>query len=92
MADLEIMLLNSDGYWLIGPNPDDEWGFMFQARQNRSMAAMAPDTWQKIVRSDSGQFVLGENQYIYTTICPFVFLGNIPMIRLSHKQRNLSGN
>jgi len=88
VADLEIMLLNSDGYWLIGPNPDDEWGFMFQARQNRSLAVAAPDAWRKIVHSDSGQFLLGENQFVFTTIYPFVFLRNIPMIRLSHKQRD----
>ena len=29
-SDGHIFLANPDGYWLIGPEPTQEWGFMFE--------------------------------------------------------------
>ena len=28
-SDGEFMLFNAGGYWIKGPTPEDEWGFMF---------------------------------------------------------------
>jgi hypothetical protein len=29
------MLLNRDGYWLLGAHSDDEWGFIFNRNEKR---------------------------------------------------------
>lgn len=57
------MLLNQDGYWLIGRNPDDEWGFMFEDRKQKTMENKFPDAWRKIQASDAGQFLTGEGLF-----------------------------
>jgi PAS domain S-box-containing protein len=49
----QLWLLNADGYWLVGPGPEDEWGFMYPDRQDRSFAARYPEAWETI-RSASG--------------------------------------
>lgn len=65
-------LLNSDGYWLSGDNPDDEWGFMFDDKKNRNYQTMYPNAWQVIENGTSGQFITNEGLFTYTTISPFV--------------------
>jgi PAS domain S-box-containing protein len=43
-----IWLLNADGYWLLGPSPDDAFAFMYPDRAGRSMAAAYPDVWRQM--------------------------------------------
>jgi len=43
----QTMLLNSDGYWLSSPNPEDEW-FMFKARKSRAFGCDFSEIWQRI--------------------------------------------
>jgi len=50
------MLLNSDGYWIIGRNKEDEWGFMYEDRKNLTMGNTFPTAWENIKKSESGQF------------------------------------
>ncbi len=53
----DTWLLNSDGYWLLGSKDEDEWGFMFPARHERSFARAYPAAWKTIMQSRaSGQF------------------------------------
>lgn len=33
VTDNKVMLLNRDGYWLFGPDRDDQWGFMFREKK-----------------------------------------------------------
>lgn len=49
----KIWLLNPQGYWLMGPTPQDEWGFVLQDRSQRSLARLSPRLWQQM-QSDSG--------------------------------------
>ena len=46
-----IWLLNSDGYWLLGPAPDDAFAFMYPDRKDRSFAAAYPDIWRQMQSS-----------------------------------------
>lgn len=62
--------LNSDGYWLKGNNPDDEWGFMYENRRDLTFGNKHPLEWQRILSSDSGQFASGGGLFTYTTIYP----------------------
>jgi diguanylate cyclase (GGDEF)-like protein len=51
----EMVLLNSEGYWLSSENSTDEWHFMFEAQQDDSFANRFPDLWQQI-RAGQSQF------------------------------------
>lgn len=63
------MLLNADGYWLLSPNPDQAWGFMFKD-STRTLAAVDPAAWEQIHRSQHGQFETAVGLYTFTTVTP----------------------
>jgi diguanylate cyclase (GGDEF)-like protein/PAS domain S-box-containing protein len=63
------MLLNSDGYWLKGQAPADEWGFMLQ-HPELSLAARAPDTWRLIRDQDHGQVTQADGLWTWQTLYP----------------------
>ncbi len=50
----EVWLLNREGFYLSGPNPDDEWGFMFG--HDRTFASQFPAEWQRLVSDENSQF------------------------------------
>lgn len=49
-----VRLLNAQGYWLMGADPEDEWGFMYPDRSQRSLAELSPQLWQRMAREPSG--------------------------------------
>lgn len=49
-----LWLLNAEGYWLIGPTPEDEWGFLLPERSQRSLARLSPRLWQQMESEQSG--------------------------------------
>ncbi|MCP4993451.1 MAG: diguanylate cyclase [Gammaproteobacteria bacterium] len=64
------MLINSDGYWLKGITPEDEWGFMYEDGKNRNFVHHFPNAWRKIMESDSGQFVNAAGMFTFKTVYP----------------------
>ena len=66
----DIMLVNSEGYWLCSPIPDDEWGFMMKNRRDRKFSATFPDAWNKILSSDTCQIHNPNGLFTSTTIYP----------------------
>jgi signal transduction histidine kinase len=50
----KIWLLNSQGHWLMGPTPQDEWGFVLPDRSQRSLARQFPQLWQQMQSENSG--------------------------------------
>lgn len=68
----DAMLINSDAYWLIGPSPEDEWGFMFEERKAKKIANVFPDAWHKISESKSGQFVNAGGLFTFETVYPLL--------------------
>jgi len=75
------MLLNSEGCWLKGFHPEDEWGFMYKDRKDRTLARRAPRAWQKISAKDEGQFSDDRGIYTFATVWP-----------LSHCMQSSSGS
>ncbi|MFN6481342.1 MULTISPECIES: ATP-binding protein [unclassified Nostoc] len=71
-ASSQGMLLNADGYWLKGGKPEDEWGFMFPDRKNRTFGKTFPQAWQQISQQESGQFQTAEGMFTFTTVYPLV--------------------
>lgn len=63
-------LLNRAGYWLLGPSPGREWGFMYSDRADVSFAHEAPEVWKNIRQNDSGLFYDNGDMYIFDTIYP----------------------
>ncbi|MBC8018723.1 MAG: PAS domain-containing protein [Verrucomicrobia bacterium] len=64
------MLLNQEGYWLIGSNSDEEWGFMYADRKQKTMGNKYPDAWRTIQASEAGQFLTGDGLFTFTTVHP----------------------
>ena len=68
------MLLNSDSYWLLSPDSDQEWGFMFKTERKFDKKNSA--AWEVIRKSDSGQFYNDSGLYTYETIYPLTSVIN----------------
>jgi diguanylate cyclase (GGDEF)-like protein/PAS domain S-box-containing protein len=64
------LLVNSAGYWLKGPGPEDGWGFMVEERIERTMGADFPEIWREIAGSASGQIDAPEGIFSYLTLYP----------------------
>ena len=69
-SDSEVMLLNSDGYWLFGPNMEDGWGFMYEEKKDRRFGSDFPDAWSTILNSESGQFENKNGIFTFETVYP----------------------
>jgi diguanylate cyclase (GGDEF)-like protein len=65
-----IMLLNSEGFWMKGLRAEDEWGFMFKKRHDRTFKNFFPGAWQKISGTESGQFVNEKGMFTFATVYP----------------------
>jgi signal transduction histidine kinase len=61
-------LLNQDGFFLHGPTPEDEWGFMLS--NQGTFATYYPEEWQSLVQADSGQFVTANGLFTFRTLSP----------------------
>lgn len=66
----DVMLLNPDGYYLLGPDPEDEWGFLYPEKQDRTFINYFPEAWDVISKSRSAQFSGAEGSFVSTTIYP----------------------
>jgi PAS domain S-box-containing protein len=62
------MLLNSAGYWLVSPHPEDAWGFMFQNGKN--LGSAYPEAWKAINRIPSGEMEDASGLWIWSTAYP----------------------
>jgi hypothetical protein len=63
----EVMLLNSDGFWLKSPRREDEWGFMYEDRANLTFGNAFPGAWQEIFGNGSGHFNNTDGLFMFTT-------------------------
>jgi len=65
-----LMLLNSEGYWLKGPIPENEWGFMFEQRKKKTFGNAFPEAWQRISARREGTFYTSDGLFTFTTVSP----------------------
>jgi signal transduction histidine kinase len=69
-----VWLLNGDGFFLRGPSPQDEWGFMLG--HDRTLATYFPEEWQRLLAVESrteeegavGQFRTGGGLFTFRTV------------------------
>ena len=69
-VDKQMMLLNSDGYWLKGSSPEEEWGFMYEDKKNIIFQNRYPEEWIKIIKEDASQFINEKGLFTFKTIHP----------------------
>ncbi|MDQ7833640.1 MAG: diguanylate cyclase [Desulfovibrionaceae bacterium] len=61
-------LVNEDGYWLLGPAPEMEWGFQLGERREMTVEAAWPGAWERIRSQRQGQFFLDDALYTFDTV------------------------
>ena len=64
------MLLNTEGYWLLNPEIEKEWGFMFEDRAEISFAVDYPEEWRMLREQGAGQIQTKNGLFTFTTIYP----------------------
>jgi signal transduction histidine kinase len=69
-VERKIQVLNAAGYWLAGPTPAHEWGFMFPDRPERSFAGEFRDEWRLVHDAAAGQFRTATGFYTFQTVYP----------------------
>ena len=66
----QAFLLNSDGYFLRGPNAGAEWGFALEDRADQTFARWFPSAWPTLLAAESGQLVTMDGLVTFTTTYP----------------------
>ncbi len=66
----QTMLVNGKGYWLVAPNSEDEWGFMFEDRKDKTFANRYPQEWQQMISKDDGHLLTENGFFAFATIQP----------------------
>lgn len=68
-AHRPVWLVNEKGYWLKGPSPEHEWGFMY-ARNDLAMGHEYPDAWKRIQSVKSGRFKTDDGLWTFRSVYP----------------------
>ncbi|RDE24555.1 hypothetical protein DV711_02910 [Motiliproteus coralliicola] len=68
-----LMLINRDGYWLKGLDPDHEWGFMLPERQGFNFAQRFPSIWPSVQSNPSFQVLLRDGMVSGIEVAPFPY-------------------
>ncbi|MES9945899.1 MAG: diguanylate cyclase [Candidatus Thiodiazotropha sp.] len=62
------MLLNRNGYWLLGADSGDEWGFMF--KNEKRIENKHPESWREMSTSEAGQIMTASGLFTWRTVYP----------------------
>jgi len=73
-----LWLLNAKGYWLIGPDPEDEWGFMYPEHKDKHFTNDYSEAWAFIIEHpEQQQFMINGDLFTYYEILPKTLFGDI---------------
>ncbi len=78
----QSLLVNGDGYWLVGPNADSQWGFMYPGKKGNNLKDEDPDLWGKITGRKSGWIKEQGNLYCFQNIDPVGSVTDYPPLRM----------
>ncbi|MDD5388514.1 MAG: ATP-binding protein [Gallionellaceae bacterium] len=76
----DIWLLNAEGYWLIGPTREDEWGFMFPSRRQHHVSQFNAPFWQQASVEKSGTYRTGTTWIRFERIFPLAGSNQYPRV------------
>ena len=74
-----LRILNPQGYWLAGPSPDVEWGFMLPNRSGDSLAKTDPALWAQVLARPTGQARYQGGWFTWDRIAPKEFAAGKPV-------------
>lgn len=63
----KLLLVNDAGHWLVGPTPQDEWGFEFADLENTSLA-QRPQVYHAVQLHSQGTVHAPDGLYIFSGI------------------------
>ncbi len=69
-TDHKPFLANRESYWLWGPAPSVEWGFMYYGAGVHTVDTSFPGAWEQLTANAEGQFRLDSGLFTFTTILP----------------------
>lgn len=77
----QVWLINSEGYWLMGPKPEHEWGFMYPDQTKSRFDQEHAQVWRMIADGiEQGQLMVkNEGLYTYTSVTPRKLLGDMSL-------------
>ncbi|ANW95167.1 hypothetical protein AXE80_02190 [Wenyingzhuangia fucanilytica] len=64
----EIHLIDPNGYLLISPRKDNNWGFMFEDKKDKNYQSFYPNAWQQIKNTSKGQLLTNNGLFTYNTL------------------------
>ena len=64
----ELFLVNQQGWWLVGPKPEHEWGHSISKRATFSMATAYQQAWRDIAPEENGQVVTPQGLFTYQSV------------------------
>ncbi len=83
-----LWLLNDKGYWLVGDRPEDEWGFIYPERKDRSFANDYSEAWASMTtHPGQTQFEVNGDLFTYGEILPKTLFGDVREHIVSGDQR-----
>jgi len=71
LSEGHFWLINSDGFWLKGPKPQEEWAFMYDNETEKSFSNEYSFEWNQIAVNTSGQIRNKNGLFTYSTVFPF---------------------
>ncbi len=86
----EINLLNRDGHRLAGPSPDNNLAWMFMGNRDISFKSIFPLEWEKLSKTDNGQFSTDNGLFTFTTLYPYEVIDSFHIKNERHKKRESS--
>jgi len=62
------MLCNGDGYWMLGPSVQDEWGHIVGDANNASMVNRFASAWKFTSGHETGQIITDQGLFTFNTL------------------------
>jgi len=78
----QLMALNGDGYWLVGPDAASEWGFMFPQEHRPNLKNDDPALWARLTAAPSGWVFEKGFLYCFMNIDPLEGNVDYPPLRI----------
>ncbi|MBS7525983.1 GGDEF domain-containing protein [Fusibacter paucivorans] len=67
-TDSELLLLDSDGYYLVSPDPSQTWGNSILERSEITFGRLDPLAWVAMLENDTGKVQTEAGGYIYQAL------------------------
>ena len=71
LSEGNFWLINSEGFWLKGPEHEKEWSFMYEDKKEVSFSNEYSKEWKEIHSKENGQINSKTGLFTYSTIFPF---------------------